>query len=53
MKSLFAKTDNSTDNIFIYFQKSCFFLLCIPSNINKTAVGLFLLSNNNLNTGNL
>ncbi len=38
-------------SIFIYFQKSFFkfFLLCIPSNINQTAVGLFWLSNNSLN----
>ncbi len=30
-----------------------FFLLRIPSNINQTAAGLFWLSNNNLNAGNL
>ncbi len=29
------------------------FLLYIPSNINQTAVGLFWLSNNKLNTGQL
>ncbi len=34
--------------ICIYFQKSSFYLR-IPSNINQTSVGLFWLSNNNLN----
>ncbi len=39
MKSSFAKTDSSI--YFIFFQKSLFVLLRIPSNINQTAVGLF------------
>ncbi len=40
MKSLFAKADNS---IFNYFEKKLVSLLCIPINLNQTAVGLFLL----------
>ncbi len=39
MKSSFAKTDNN-------FQKLCF-SLCIPINLNQTAVVLFWLGKNN------
>ncbi len=42
MKSSFAKTDN------LFFQKSFFYCVFL-GNINHTAVGLFWLSNNNLN----
>lgn len=51
--SLFAKADNS---IFVNFHKSFYlFIFAFQSNINKTAVGLFWLSNNNkkIYTGNL
>ncbi len=34
VKSSFARTDNN-------FQKSRFFIVCIPNNLNQTAVGLF------------
>jgi len=37
MKTSFAKTDNSVFNNFL---KSYFFSLCIPINLNQTAVGL-------------
>ncbi len=46
MKSSFEKNDNSI--ILFFFRNHICFFLCIPSNINQTAVGLFWLSNNNL-----